>query len=73
MAPSVESPMSERLLRPAVCCPRCGAPPALRLVSRWRDWYLAEEPDAEVLSYKCHIRICGTIYPITAGALKGAA
>ena len=58
-------------LVPAVNCPRCGKPPALRISVFERQKKMNEADDAVVLSYKC--RHCPEIYFITAKAYKGAA
>lgn len=60
------------LLRLAATCPRCGSRPALRitecLVAAMRD----QTPDAQVSTYQCQRRGCGTIYPIPAHAYQAA-
>lgn len=60
------------LLHLAVACPRCGAPPALR-VTRAMVGAAAALPAQERLgTYRCHRRRCGTIFALPAAAFQGA-
>lgn len=58
---------------PNVRCPDCGAPPRLGVGSVGQQAVVDHGPDAVVLTYQCHRKNCGRIYPITAQAMRGAA
>lgn len=68
---------ARKLYRLAVRCPRCGAPPRLRLtalqISKWQE----DDPGEMVQTYQCSWelqpgRACNTIYAITARAVQRA-
>lgn len=63
---------SARLLRLAVACPVCGRVPRLRVPDGRAERYDQDPPDAVVITYECHVRRCGTRYPITVQAFRGA-
>jgi hypothetical protein len=70
----VTTPAPPSLWIPAVTCPSCGARPALRIVAKLRALVvtLRLRDDVELLSFQCRVRTCGTVYPITAGAVRDA-
>jgi len=68
--PSAAEP---RLLRLAVDCARCGAPPALRVTPTIVAALANTPSSATVATYQCQRRGCGAVYPITAGAYQRAA
>ena len=61
-----------RLYPPAVCCPKCGSRPALRVTSALIAALHGSPPGERVGSYKCQRRACGVIYDLTAAAYQRA-
>lgn len=64
---------ANHLLRLAVRCPDCGAPPRLRVPASDRSRWEHEDPVRVVLSYECHMRSCGRRYNILVAAFQEAA
>jgi hypothetical protein len=64
---------AERLLRPAVRCPACSAPPRFRIPESARDEAMGEPPEKLKGTLQCHRRECQTIYPVRAHAYQWAA
>lgn len=62
--------MSAHLLHPKVRCPKCQAPPALRIPDAVRQLVARLDPSATVLSYRCR---CGEVYILTAKDYQDAA
>lgn len=63
---------TERLLRVAASCPRCGARPALRITAAAAKAAESRPPTARMGTYQCQRRGCGTIYDLTAGAYQNS-
>lgn len=66
-----------KLYQPDVRCPRCGAPPRVRVTRRQVDKWAQDNPRELVQTYQCSFerfpgRKCGTIYGISAGAIQRA-
>ena len=62
----------ERLLRPAVSCPGCGARPALRVSAEAVRESYRHAPEAVLATYQCQRRPCGRVYAIPARAVQQA-
>ena len=61
------------LLRPAVCCPRCHARPALRVTKEMADLVAAHVPPAvRVGTHQCALRGCSAIYDLIAADFASA-
>jgi hypothetical protein len=79
--PAIRTPVSapagppERLLRPAVRCPACSAPPRYRVTEGERDLRveMRQAPETVLGTLQCHRRECATIYPLRAGHIQWAA
>jgi hypothetical protein len=65
-------PESDRLHPPAVCCPKCGTRPALRVTEFVVHVLRDAPPERRVGSYKCQRRGCGAIYNLTVAAYRDA-
>jgi hypothetical protein len=65
--------VSDRLLQSPVCCPTCGAPPRIRVPATAVGRVIHGDPGDVVVTYRCHIRRCGTVYAITVRDLTDAA
>ncbi len=70
--PPLEQVSAGRLLRLAVCCPRCGARPALRITEAAVHAVAQEAPEKRLGTYQCHRRRCGAVYDLTAVAYQAA-
>lgn len=64
--------VQEGLRAPLTRCPRCGSRPALRVTDFLAELLRRAEPRWTVGTVRCQRRGCGTIYPLTAGALSNA-
>ena len=67
-----ERAVAERLLRPAISCPGCGARPALRLTAEAVREAYRHAPEAVLGTYQCQRRRCGQVYAIPARAVQQA-
>jgi len=66
-----------RLLAVDARCPRCGAPPRVRISALQQQKWEGEPTAALAHTYQCHRNLrdgrkCNAIYPITAGAIQRA-
>lgn len=61
-----------RMRTPAVCCPRCGSRPALRVSEALIESLQGLPPGWRIASYQCQRRGCGTIYEVPARACQNA-
>lgn len=59
------------LLQTPARCPKCNAPPRIRIDSDERELAFRQPPAKVKQSYQCHR--CGEFYPITAKDYQGAA
>jgi hypothetical protein len=60
------------LLRLRATCPRCGAPPAVRITGAVREALAASEPERRIATVQCQRRGCATVYDVTAAACRDA-
>jgi len=58
-----------KLLAPAVRCPKCGAPPAVRIPEARAREAAYLDPAEPTLSYRCK---CGEVYVMTAADYRDA-
>ena len=70
--------MRPTYVRPAVNCPKCGAPPRLSFSAQMVKHAASMPPDAPLGTYQCHRILhgnqrCDTIYPVPARAILGRA